>query len=419
MSTIVVILLSLAFSAFFSGIEMAFVSANKLKIELDKKLGSWPAKIYSYFLQNESRFITAMLMGNNIALVIYGIKMGDLLEPQLKAIISNDVLLLLVQTIVSTLIILVTAEFFPKITFRINPNKTLSFFAIPVVLIYGLLYFFVSITLWISEVLIKYVLRVETDNSSVAFNLVDLDHYVKEATAEKDQEELDSEIQIFQNALDFGSVKARECMVPRTEIVAMDMDTPIEQLRDKFIERGLSKILIYRDNIDNIIGYTHSFELFKKPDAITKILLPISIIPESMAANEVLQLLIKQKRTIAVVVDEFGGTAGLLTVEDVVEEIFGDIEDEHDKDELTEEEIKTGEYRFAARLEVDYINEQYDLDLPESEEYETLAGLIINLYESIPSEGELISTDQFVFTIEKVSDKRIECVHVKVKTIED
>lgn len=415
-SSLFIILITLTLSAFFSGIEIAFVSANKLKIELDKKLGSWPAKVYSYFLQNESKFITTMLLGNNIALVIYGIVMGQLIEPVIGSYIENDVVILLAQTIVSTLLILVTAEFLPKVAFRINPNRTLSIFAVPVVIIYGLLFVFVSFTLWLSELLMKYVLRIETDHTSVAFNLVDLDHYVKEATAESDMEELENEIQIFQNALVFGSIKARECMVPRTEIVALEKDDSIEELRDTFVKTGLSKILIYKDNIDNIIGYVHSYELFKKPDAITKILLPISIVPESMPANEVLELLIKQKRSIAVVVDEFGGTSGLLTIEDVVEEIFGEIEDEHDHEELIELKLNEKEYRFAARLEVDYLNEEYDFSLPEGDEYETLGGLIIHLFESIPSEGETISVDGYVLKVEKVSDKRIECVHLRIKS---
>lgn len=406
----------MAFSAFFSGIEIAFVSSNKLKIELDKKLGFWPAKIYSSFIQNEAKFITAMLLGNNIALVIYGIVMGELLEPKIAQYITSDILILLVQTVISTLIILVTAEFLPKVTFRINPNRTLALFAVPVVIVYGVLYVFVSFTLWLSELLMKYILRVETDQTNVAFNLVDLDHYVKEATAERDQEELENEIQIFQNALEFGSTKARECMVPRTEIVALENTESIDVLRETFIETGLSKIIIYRDNIDNVIGYVHSYELFKRPDAITKILLPISIVPESMAASEVLELLIKQKRSIAVVVDEFGGTSGLLTIEDVVEEIFGEIEDEHDKEELVEVKLNELEFRFAARLEVDYLNEEYDLNLPESSEYETLGGLIINHYERIPSEGETVNLDYYLLKVEKVSDKRIECVHVSRKS---
>lgn len=415
-SSLLIILTTLTLSAFFSGIEIAFVSANKLKIELDKKLGLWPAKVYSYFLQNESKFITTMLLGNNIALVIYGIVMGQLIEPVIGSYIENDVVILLAQTIISTLLILVTAEFLPKVAFRINPNRTLSIFAVPVVIIYGLLFVFVSFTLWLSELLMKYVLRIETDHTSVAFNLVDLDHYVKEATAESDMEELENEIQIFQNALDFGSIKARECMVPRTEIVALEKDDSIEELRDTFVKTGLSKILIYKDSIDNIIGYVHSYELFKKPDAITKILLPISIVPESMPANEVLELLIKQKRSIAVVVDEFGGTSGLLTIEDVVEEIFGEIEDEHDHEELIELKLNEKEYRFAARLEVDYLNEEYDFSLPEGDEYETLGGLIIHLFESIPSEGETISVEGYILKVEKVSDKRIECVHLRIKS---
>lgn len=418
-SSWIVIISALLFSAFFSGIEIAFISANRLKIELDKKLGHRSAQLFSYFLKHDSKFITAMLLGNNIALVIYGITMGDLLEPWIAQFSNSSFVILLLQTLISTLIILITAEFIPKVTFRIDPNKTLSLFAFPVTAVFGLLYPFVQFTLWLSEWLMKTFLRINTDQTVVAFNMVDLDHYVKEATSQRDQEELDNEVQIFQNALDFNQVKARECMVPRTEIVALELETPIEELRQLFIETGLSKILIYRDNIDNIIGYTHSYELFKRPDSIKKILLPITIVPESMPASEVMESLIKQKRSIAVVVDEFGGTSGLLTIEDVVEEIFGEIEDEHDKEDRIEERIGENEYRFSARLEVDYLNENYDLELPEDDDYETLGGLIIHLAESIPTEKEVISTAHFVFQIEKVSDKRIECVRVKVKTKED
>ncbi len=415
-SSVAIILTSLALSAFFSGIEIAFVSANKLKIELDKKLGSFPARIYSYFTKYQSRFITAMLLGNNIALVVYGIVMGNLLEPSIAAITSNAVLALLLQTVVSTLIILVTAEFIPKVIFRINPNGILGIFAVPITIIYVLLFVPVMVTIWIADIFLRYVFKAETSSSEMVFNLVDLDNLVKEATAEQDQDEIDNEIQIFQNALDFSSVKARECMVPRTEIIALELEDSINELRDLFVETGLSKIIIYRDNIDNIIGYTHSYEMFKHPEAIKNILLPISIIPETMPANEVLELLIEQKRSIAVVVDEFGGTAGLLTMEDVVEEIFGEIEDEHDHEELVEEVLGPGEYRFAARLEVDYLNNEYDLNLPDEEDFETLAGLIIHLSESIPEQNEEVENEQFVFTIEKVDGKRIECVRVKEKT---
>lgn len=415
-SHIPVIILSLLLSAFFSGIEIAFVSANKLKVELDKKIGNIPARIYSYFMKHPSRFITTMLMGNNIALVIYGIKMGDMLDPTFAAFIPNQVAALLVKTIVSTIIILVTAEFLPKTLFQINPNRVLQVFFIPVTIVYYALYPLVWFVTELSDFILKVVLRVPPEEQQPIFGMVDLDHFVREATSNADEDdEIENEIQIFQNALDFSSVKARDCMIPRTEIVSFELEDDIDELRQEFIDSGLSKIVIYRDNIDNVIGYVHSAELFKKPEAIKNVLLPISIVPETMAGSEVLELLISQKRSMAIVVDEFGGTSGLVTMEDVVEEIFGEIEDEHDKETLTEIQIDEDTFKFSARLEVDYLNEEYKLDLPESDEYETLAGLIISNHESIPEEKERIEVENYAFEILEVSDRRIELVKL-IKT---
>ena len=412
----IVAAISVLLSAFFSGIEIAFVSANKLKIELDKKQGIFAARIYSNFIKNQSRFITTMLLGNNITLVLYGIAVAHILKGYLFWI-DNEILILLIQTIVSTLIILVVAEFFPKALFRINPNRTLSIFAIPVFIFYYALYPLITFVNWISKFVLKNILKVDPEEKQLVFSVVDLDNYVREATAAAEHEdEIENEIQIFQNALEFREVKARECMVPRTEIVSLDVEDDIEELTQQFIKTGLSKILIYRDSIDNIIGYTHSSELFKKPEAIKNILLPISIVPETMPAKSVLELLISQKRSIAVVVDEFGGTSGMLTIEDVVEEIFGDIEDEHDKDILIEQQLDDKSFRFSARLEVDYINEEHKLQLPESEDYETLAGLIISISESIPEQGEIIQSENFDFLIEQVDEKRIEMVKVTMKS---
>jgi len=410
-----VILSMLVSSAFFSGMEIAFVSANKLKIELDGKQGDFFAKIISNFLKRPSRFIGAMLVGNNIALVVYGIFMAKILEPQIAYFTKSELGILLVQTVISTLIILVTAEFLPKTLFRINPNSMLRFFALPLFIIYWIMFLPMLLLIGISELLIKIFSPQLSSGEGLNFGRIDLEHYLKEGAEHTlSQEEVDHEIQIFQNALDFSKVKARECMIPRTEIVALEMEEELGKLKDKFIETGLSKILIYRDNIDNIIGYTHSFELFKKPDSIKSILLPLPIIPMSMQANEILEIFIQQKRSIAVVVDEFGGTAGIVTIEDIIEEIFGEIEDEHDKEALVETKISDNEFLFAARLEVDYLNDEYGLGLPESDNYETIAGLIIDTFESIPTMNEQIQKDQFVFTVKKVFQNKIDLVHLKV-----
>lgn len=411
-----VILLMLLFSAFFSGMEIAFVSANKLKVELDGKQGNFLARIIARFLKKPSRFIGTMLVGNNIALVVYGIYMAKILEPEIAYYTENEFAILFLQTFVSTIIILITAEFLPKTLFRINPNLVLRFFAFPLLLVYYILLLPMLLVIGISEMLIKLFSPQLAMQDELNFGRIDLENYLREGTENADeQEEVDHEIQIFQNALDFSKVKARECLVPRTEIVAMEIEDSIENLRDKFVETGMSKIIIYRDNIDNVIGYTHSFELFKKPDSIKAILLPIPIIAISMPANEILEVLIEQKRSIALVVDEFGGTSGILTIEDVIEEIFGEIEDEHDKEELIENRINEKEFLFSARLEVDYLNDEYNLNLPESDNYETLAGLIIDTYESIPSMDDSIDLEQFSFTVKKVFENKIDLVHLKVK----
>ena len=414
------IIASLVLSAFFSGMEIAFVSSNRLKIELDKKLGLYPARVYSYFHKNQSKFISTLLLGNNVALVVYGIFMANLLEGpifnSLQFIPSTSlisILVLLIQTIVSTAVILVFAEFLPKILFRINPNRKLDFFVIPVLIICGPLF----LVVWGIFELISYVLRlfsVTFEESEYAFGRVDLDHYVKEAASSSSEEtELDNELQIFQNALDFSSIKARECMVPRNEIVAHEFNDSIEALNKTFTETGYSKILIFKESIDNVIGYVHSFELFKHPTAIKSILRPVSIIPETTTADKVLKTLIEQKRNVALVVDEYGGTSGMLTLEDIVEEIFGDIEDEHDKEDLIELDLGQGAHHFSARLEIDYLIEEYNLNLKVSEEYETLAGLIIAANEDIPTVGDIINLDQYTAEIIKVSGNKIEEVIIR------
>jgi len=416
-----IIFLTLVLSAFFSGMEIAFVTANKFKIELDSKQGDVLSAILSKFLKHPSRFIGAMLVGNNIALVVYGIFMAQILEPLIGIYVQSESFILLIQTVVSTLIILITAEFLPKAVFRINPNSILRFFAIPTGLLYYILLIPMFLIIGLSELILKYVFRMENVTEDLNFGRIDLEHYLRDATDRNDQEqeELDHEIQIFQNALDFSKVKARECMIPRTEIIALEVNESMEVLRNTFIDSGFSKILIYRDNIDNIIGYVHSFELFKRPESIKSILLPVLIIPQSMSASQILELFIKQRKSVAIVVDEFGGTAGILTIEDVIEEIFGEIEDEHDKEELIEEVLSETEYLFSARLEIDYLNDTYKLNLPEGDNYETLAGLIISYYESIPKADTKCRIDKYELTVLKVSDNKIELIRIETAKSED
>ena len=418
MSPFTIIAISILASALFSGMEIAFLTANKLQIELERNEGFIPAKVVSLFMKNPQRFISATLVGNNTTLVIYGIYTAAILEPFFGRYIDSHVGVLILSVLVSTFVIVVTAEFIPKALFSINPNSMLNFLAIPFAVIYVVLYPIVIITLSFAQFLLKYGFRVNVEQDKVTFGRIDLDNYVKQFTSTNShREDFDHEIQIFQNALDFGSIKARECMIPRPELVAVEVNISVAELRQKFVETCLSKILIYEDSIDNIIGYAHSSEMFKRPKTVREILLPISIVPETMHAREILTLLKQQRRSVAVVVDEFGGTAGMLTIEDVMEEIFGEIEDEHDDEEFTDKQINDYEYLFTGRLEVDIINSKYQLNLPIGDEYETLAGLILHLHGSMPSKDELIEIPPFLFTIKEVSGNRIELIQLKV--IED
>ncbi len=403
-------------SAFFSGLEIAFISANKLKIELENKQGMLSARIAAYFLRYPSRFIGTMLVGNNLSLVVYGLMMARLLEPwiesHLPASMHSAFLVVLMQTLVSTLLILVTAEFLPKVLFRINPNKTLNFFAVPMLLVYVLLYPVVFLVIGFSEFVLQKLFGVEFFEDKSVFGRIDLDHYIREV-ASKTQTDGSTEIQIFQKALDFTNVKVSECMIPRTEIIAMEVNEPIEALRKSFIETSLSKTLIYEGSIDHIIGFTHSYEMFRNPVDIRSILLPISMVPETMAANDLLALFTRQHKSIALVLNEFGSTAGMVTLEDVLEEIFGEIEDEHDVDDLVEKQLNEHEFIFSGRTEVDYINAKYHVGLPVSDGYETLAGLIFHHYERIPQYNDVIRIENFVITVLSVSNTRIERVKVK------
>ncbi|WP_298285931.1 hemolysin family protein [uncultured Lutibacter sp.] len=410
-----IIFISILLSAFFSGMEIAYVSANKFQVELQKKREGYIAKILTKLTSKSSKFITTMLVGNNIALVIYSFFMGKLIVSLLPLNTLNEFAILLIQTVISTLIILITAEFLPKAIFRIYANETLWFFA-PLAYVFYILFHFISdfITL-ISDFVLKMFFNTSKDIQQTEFSKEELGDYItKQLENAKDTEEVDSEIQIFQNALEFDNLKAREIMIPRTEIVAVNINESLSNLRKLFIETGYSKILVYKGSLDDVLGYVHAFELFKKPKTIKSILLPVEFVPESMLINNVLNSLIKKKRSISVVLDEFGGTSGIITVEDIVEELFGEIIDEHDTVELLESTLNSREYEFSARLEVDYLNETYNLNLEENEAYETLGGFIVYHNEDIPKQDEIIEINNLHFKMLKVDSSKIMEVYLKV-----
>ena len=395
--------------------EMAFVSANRLQIELDRKQGKLSGRIISFFTGREDKFITTLLIGNNIGLVVFGIFFSSHAEPYIiEYITSTKILILLIQTLLSTLIIVITAEFIPKSIFSIDPNAILRVTAIPLMIFYALLWIPTLFTTFISRIVLRIFMRKNTVDEKQNFNRVDLDDYVKQATeiAAPDQK-IDHEVHLFKNALAFSKVLARDCMVPRTEIIAIEIHEPIEALKKKFIDTKLSKILVYLETIDDIIGYVHSYEIYKHPKNIKSVLRPISFVPESMPAQITMQEFIRQHRSIAVVVDEFGGTAGILTIEDLLEEIIGEIEDEHDTEDLIEEKINDKEFIFSGRLEVDYLNNKFFLNLPVSEAYETLAGYVLKLHQNIPEKGTIINSDNFTFVILEAIDNKI----IKIKLI--
>ncbi len=416
---IILILVSILFSAFFSGIEIAFISANKLRIEIDKKQKKIFAGIVSYFNKYPSRFIATMLVGNNISLVIYGMTFAMLLKEPIHNMLGNssEALVLLIQTLISTLLILLTAEFLPKTLFRLNPNNSLRLLSIPIMVFYTLLYPITLFTIGISNFTMKYLLRVRPDTQSAepVFSKVDLDHLLTTVKPEQHTygEEIE-ELKIFKNALEFSGLKVRDCMIPRTEVIALEIESYEKDLSQRFIESGLSRILIYEETIDNVIGYVNSKDLFRKPDMIKSHLIPIKIVPETLAVNSLLTGFIKDGKSIALVVDEFGGTSGLITTEDIIEEIFGEIEDEHDTSDLVDEKLENEKYRLSGRLEIDYLNDKYFLAIPESEEYDTLAGYIIFHYESIPEKDTSVELDNFLITITDVSSNRIEEVELTV-----
>ena len=388
-----------------------------LKVELDKSKGTVSGKIIGTFYRNEAHFIAMLLLGNNVALVFFGLFSAEILEPIITVNwgITNGGAVLLLQTLISTSLVLIVAEFLPKALVQMNPNGYLKYTTFPMVVIYGLLYLPTYVILAFSTVVLK-LLKVDSDTKEKVFSKVDLEHYVQDINDRiKDEEAFGNEMQILQNALGFDSIRARDCMVPRTEIISVEHDDNIEELRTKFIETGKTKIIVYKDDIDNIIGYVHSFEMFKSPTSIKQILLPIIFVPESIPGKELLQLFTESSGHLAIVVDEYGGTSGMITVEDVIEEIFGEIEDEHDTEGLLEEKVSDNEYRFSARLEVDYLNDEYEFDLTEEEDFETLGGLIIHHLAMLPEVGTEVHLEELILEVEEVSDNRIEVVRIKVQ----
>ncbi|PKP18640.1 MAG: hemolysin [Bacteroidetes bacterium HGW-Bacteroidetes-23] len=411
-----IILICLLLSAFFSGMEIAFVSSNKVYLGIEKMQDGFVAKILTKITQNPSKFIASMLVGNNIALVIYGFTMGDLIIKLIyPEFINNDNLpfqVLMIQTLISTAIILVTAEFLPKVFFQIYANTFIKIFAVPAYIFYQLLYYISSFVIWISDFFLRKLFKTEGDEAQLFFSKVELGNFISEQmNSVEDHDTVDSEIQIFQNALEFSGVKARDIMIPRTEISAVEIHDSVKELKALFIETGFSKVLVYQSSLDDIIGYVHSFELFRKPRTIKSVMIPVEFVPETMFIKDVMNLLTKKRKSVAIVLDEYGGTSGMITIEDIVEELFGEIQDEHDSDEtLIEEQLSEKEFRFSTRLDVEYINEVYKLNIPEDDSYLTLGGFIVDHVKEIPQKGEVIEIDNFQFLIEEASNKKIELV---------
>ena len=411
-TSILIIVISLILSAFFSGMEIAFVSSNKIHIEIEKKEEGLVSTLLERFTRKPSKFITTMLLGNNIALVIYGFAMGELLMNYIIPMPGFQGFI--VHTVISTLVILITGEFLPKVFFQVYANDMLKFFAVPAYLFYLVFDIISTFIMWISDTILKLFFKTEGDEVQEAFTKVELGNYINEQMETvEDDEEMDTEVLIFKNALEFSEIKSREVMIPRTEIIAVNLSESPKNLIKKFTETGLSKILVYKESNDDIIGYIHSFELFKRPKSLKSIMLPVIYVPETMLAKDVLNALIKKRISIAVVIDEYGGTSGMMTVEDIVEELFGEIEDEHDSTALIEEELGDESYRFSGRSEIDYLNETYKLHLPKGDNFETLAGLIVHYTEDIPEQGGKVEIEDYLMTIIEVSNTKIELVQLE------
>lgn len=425
MDSYVLIVITLILSAFFSGMEIAFVSSNKILVEIEKEQKGILAKVLTKLTEKPSKFITTMLIGNTIALVVYGFLMGEVLLSWFQSMLPTSSAFLnymlndfsvLSQIIISALIILITAEFLPTVFFQIYANTLLRIFAFPAYLFYVLFTYLSDFVIWVSNFILKYLFKTEGGQIQLAFTKAELGNYITEQMESVEEDaEIDTEIQIFQNALEFSELKARDIMVPRTEIIAVEVNESVSTLNALFTESGCTKILVYKESIDDILGYVHAFELFKKPKTIKSVLLPVEFVPGTVFIHDVLNILMKKHKSIAVILDEYGGTSGIMTVEDIVEELFGEIEDEHDSDDLIEERLDAGLYRFSARLEVDYVNETYKIDLPESENYDTIGGLIVNDTEEIPLQGDIIVINGvFQFTILEATNTKIDLVELKI-----
>lgn len=417
MSDLQIIIWSLVFSGLFSGLEIAYVSSSRLRLELEKKASKkpWLYNMYSH----PSKIIATLLLGNNVALVIYGFAAANLLRNPVVTLLGNfghiEFLILLVQTIISTIVILIMAEFIPKALFRINPNRILKIFNLPLFIIYYLLTPIVEFVYWLAKGILKRGFGLKIHNDTRELSSSELKELILDINEDEESVNIGvQEKEIFRNAIDFRSVKIRECMIPRPEITAVEVTDDLDILKNLFVSSGHTKIVVYRDNIDNIIGYVHSFDMFKNPEDIGKILRPITFIPETMLAQLSLSLFIKQNKSMAVVLDEFGGTSGIVTMEDIMEEIFGEIQDEHDKEKLLEEQIDEHEFLLSGRIEIDHLNEKYQLRIPEGEDYETLAGFIIFNHGSIPQIGDELLIKDFKIIIEKASENRIDIVRLFV-----
>jgi CBS domain containing-hemolysin-like protein len=418
MNPLVIIPLAILLAAFFSAMELSFIASNKLRLELNRKQGLFGSGIIAIFTRNPGLYISTMLIGVNIATVIFSMLVADLIEARLQPVIPSEILIFIIQTVITTIIILVLADFLPKSVVRINPNFFLSILAVPTAIFYYLFYPVSKFTLWLANIIMRIFFGIKTERKEQEnriFTRIDLDHFVNDLVeTEEEKQDENSSLKIFQNALDFSSVKARECMVPRTEIVALPLESTPDGLRQQFIESGHSKILLYRDNIDNMVGYYELKDILHDPADIASGLRKLPVVPETMTANKVLRLLSDAKKSIALVVDEFGGTAGVITIEDVLEEIVGDIEDEHDISDLVEKKINDKEFVLSGRLDIDYLNEEYDLALPESDEYTTLAGLILFAHGNIPKQQEKIRVGRNLFTVLKSSATRVELLKLKI-----
>jgi putative hemolysin len=414
-----IIIICLILCAFFSGMEIAFISSNKVYLGIEKLQDSFSSKILTKLTQNPSKFIAAMLIGNNVGLVIYGFYMGDLIMNWFSSFDFHFSSLssLLIQTVLSTLVILITSEFLPKVFFQIYANSIVKILAFPAYIFYLLFYFVSTFIIWISDIILRKLFNTNGDQEQLFFSKIELGDYIsQQMSSVHENDEVDSEIQIFQNALEFSGVKAREIMIPRTEISGAEIDSALEDLKNKFIETGYSKILVYQNSVDDIVGYVHSFELFKKPKTIKGVMIPVEFVPETMFIKDVMNLLTKKRKSVAIVLDEYGGTSGMLTIEDIVEELFGEIEDEHDEVEtLIEKDLGDDNYLFSTRLDVEYINQVYKLAIPEDDSYSTLGGFIVDFTKEIPQKGDKIQIHNFHFTIKEATNKKIELVELAIR----